>query len=327
MRRLALVASLLALAVAAGAIDLSSRGINVASSVSDGDRTITTLKDTAGRTFTVSYRVEPSQAVLEQIVRIRDLLATFKNVKGGSLRFTVTGALIETLLIPHQFGVTGQDLRPYVTAGLFFTYTDSLEYDFRVTKDNLFMRIRGPFSGEDALEAEVQSAVADPAKFVQRSDPNYVLNHLDQVESKLTSLGKAIDALTQMTNTLAESTTALQQSLQESAAALGDQLAQQGDQLAQQKDALAQQKDVLAAQNQALQKEVELLRFAAMRSENVEWFTARALPRDGVSRVLALKQEIPTLTVADVSKQLKAEKVTISDKEIRLVFAYYLGEY
>ncbi len=348
MRRIALIASLLSLALCAGALDLTSYGATVVSRVSEGKRTAVTFRDTEARTFIVSFLEEPSAEAVAQVAKLKDLFYSLQNVKIRSLRFTLTGTLIEALLLPEQLLVEGEDLHDFVPAGLFFSYTSDLilEYDFRVTKDNLFLRVRGTFDGEEEMEQKVANALANPAAFLQRSDPEYFLSRLEQANKDIAGLRGDLDDLTASFQTLSDEYDALAAQIEKLAAQIEDltaqakafaeqdkelaakdkELATKDKELTAKDKELAAQNKELAAQNKELAAQFETVRYAAMTNENTVWFSRKPIPREGIARVLEIKRENPSLTKAEVAARLKKEGVKMTDQEVRIVFAYYFGE-
>ena len=93
--------------------------------------------------------------------------------------------------------VGGDDLRPFAPAGLFFSYTSALDlqYDFRVTKDNLFMRVNGHYQGEEEMEQKIADALSNPTAYLQRSDTEYLLSRIDQSQTDIAGLRGDVDTL------------------------------------------------------------------------------------------------------------------------------------
>ncbi|MGA2976497.1 MAG: hypothetical protein ABSF77_14405 [Spirochaetia bacterium] len=211
MRRPALIVCLLALTWGAYALDSAIFGASVVSSVSEGDRTAFVLKDATGRTYTVSVKEDPTPETAAQITKLKDLFFSWQNITIGSLRFTITGTLIEALIFPERLVVGGNDLRPFAPAGLFFSYTSALDlqYDFRVTKDNLFMRVSGRYSGEEEVEQKIADAIANPTAYLQRSDAEYLLSRIDQSQTDIAGMQAALDALSKSLQSLSAQMEAL----------------------------------------------------------------------------------------------------------------------
>jgi chromosome segregation ATPase len=206
------------------------------------------------------------------------------------------------------------------------------------------MRIRGTYTSEEEMERKVALALANPAAFLQRSDPEYFLSHLEQAAKDIAELKNALDDLTTLVQTLSDKHDALAERTEELAAELAarveelagkeeehaardSELAARIEDLAKKSEELAAQNTEIAAQTKDFSSQIEPLRYAAMVSENTVWFSKKPLPRDGVARVLELKRETPTLTKAEVAARLKSEGLKMTDQEIRIVFAYYFGEF
>ncbi len=269
MRRPALVACLFALTWGAYALDSATFDATVVSSSSEGDRTAVALRDSAGRTYTVSVKEDPSPETAAQISKLKDIFFSWRNVTIGSLRFTITGTLIEALLIPERLEIGGNDARSFVPAGFFFSYTSALDlqYDFRVTKDNLFMRVSGHYVGEEEVEKKIADALANPTAYLQRSDVAYLLSRIDQSQTAIAGMQATLDTLS---------------------------------------------------------AQVDALRYAAMTRENIQWlFFPTPIPRAGISRILELKRDSPSLTIAEAEARLKMQGIKLTDREVSIIFKYY----
>jgi hypothetical protein len=354
MRKPVIIAFLFLLAWTAAALDLPSYDLSETSRATEANRTVMTLQDAEGRSFTMSYAAEPSKAIMDRVVQLKDLFYGWKNITISSLRLTVTGSLIEAAVFPETVMVAENDLVEYVPAGLLFISTSTLEYDFRVTKDNLFLKVHGPYAGEDEMENKIASAVANPSLFLLSSDPTYLLGRIEAAEGKIALLQETLDNVGRTAQGLLEadqtfvlsdqnlSETDLanlqgDQALSDELKAIEDEVkAGQEDLKAQQAELKAQQEQIKAQQSALDAKsaelasrgaELETLRYAAMTNENQDWFTKKLLPKDGVARVLELKRGSPALTAAEMAKQLQSEGIKMSDQEIKIVLRYFFGEF
>jgi len=186
----------LCLALNGYALDPASYGSTLVSTATDGDRTVVTLQDAAGRSFDVAYLEEPSADVMTKVMQLKDLFYAWKTITIVSLRFTITEGIIDCLIVPSKILVGGKDVSSFVPAGLLFSFSGSLGYDFRVTKDNLFLRVRGAYTNEDELTQKIASALANPTTFMQRSDMEYVLSLVEKDQKAIQDLQKATQALT-----------------------------------------------------------------------------------------------------------------------------------
>ncbi|HET6484909.1 MAG TPA: hypothetical protein VFH83_00725 [Spirochaetia bacterium] len=338
MRRLVVLPILLLLAGAAWSLDLTSYGLRTVSTATEGSRTVTTFQDSQGRSLVVSTLVDPPKEVTDRIFQLDRIVYGWRNIATSSIRMTVTDALIEATVTPSKVVVKGGDLLPYIPAGLFLTSTDTVAYDFRVTKDNLFLKIRGPYTNEDEMEAKMASAIADPNGFLLQSDPSYLIGRLEQAEGRIAVLEHAVQMLTQ---TLDDRMTSVNQAIDQAnqaSQAMADKQSALESAFAS-KSAEVDQKDAdlsaaidqankdLAAQDQAISAALDIVRSATMTNQNVSWFVKHRLPQDGVAKVVELKKATPGMTRADVAKELKAAGIKMSDQEIRLVLEYYFNEF
>ena len=338
MRRLVVLPILLLLACVAWSLDLTSYGLKTVSTATEGSRTVTTFQDSQGRPLLVSTLVDPPKEVTDRIFQLDRIVYGWRNISTTSVRMTVTDALIEATVTPSKVVVKGTDLLPYVPAGLFLTSTDTVAYDFRVTKDNLFLKIRGPYTNEDEMEGKMASAIADPTAFLLQSDPSYLIGRLEQAEGRIAVLEHAVQVLTQTLDDRTASINQANQQVVDKEAALESAFASKAAEL-DQKDAELDQKDAdmtaaidkadkdLAAQDQVISGALDIVRSATMTNQNVSWFVKHQLPQDGVAKVLELKKATPAMTRADVAKELKTAGIKMSDQEIRLVFEYYFNEF
>jgi len=104
MKKLVIVAiALLASITAAGALDLRP-GLSLVSSRMDPDhRTVAMIRDSAGRSFSISYVEEPAPTLIDRISRLKDMFYSFRDVKVDTLQFAVTGSLVNATILPVPF--------------------------------------------------------------------------------------------------------------------------------------------------------------------------------------------------------------------------------
>jgi hypothetical protein len=125
------------------------------------------------------------------------IIDSFSTIVVQSLRFTIenSSTAIAIVVVPSRLVAEGNDLLPTVPAGLYFSYTDFLEYDFRMTVGNLFLRIRGVYRSETELVGRMLAALKDPRSVLMASDPAYFYAKIDQLEKNLTLLAGKVSAL------------------------------------------------------------------------------------------------------------------------------------
>jgi hypothetical protein len=202
MTRSLLAVALLCLSVDGFALQGSDYASTVVSTTTEEDRTVVTLQDSSNRTFIVAYLDEPASDTGKKVVQLKDLFFSWKNITINSLRFTITEGIVDALVVPGKILVDGRDVRSFVPAGLLFSFSGNLAYDFRVTRDNLFLRVRGTYTNEQEMTQKIAAALANPSLFLQRSDTEYVLSRVEKDDQD-------IEALTTSLKTLADKYEAL----------------------------------------------------------------------------------------------------------------------
>jgi hypothetical protein len=190
-----LIACLLAASVSCSALDLTRAGFTAASTAQSGGLTVAAFQDPRGRPVQVIYSAEPSDAVVNELVAEWKIVDSFKTIVVQSLRFTIDDSTIGLLLTPSRLTVQGTDLLPTVPAGLYFAYAQFFEYDFRMTAENIFPRIRGPYTSEDDLVGKMLAAYKDPQAVLQASDPAYFYAKVDQLEKSVATLETKVGEL------------------------------------------------------------------------------------------------------------------------------------
>ena len=88
---------------------------------------------------------------------------------------------MEAHVIPESFVCSGKDLTENIPAGIFFTQKDSMSYNFRLTLDIYFMRISGIYINDENICEKVETAMQDPAKQVNTTDPKMVSDRVDSL--------------------------------------------------------------------------------------------------------------------------------------------------
>ncbi len=150
------------------------------------------LEDSKQHQFTVTYKKEFNLSRALDILELKNTFFSFANIKVKDINFIINKAGIDVILLPSSVIVNNTNIIKYIPSGLFFLYNKNkeLQYNFRMTKDNLFMRIKGYFLGEDKLIAKIQEALQNPSAYIKKRDPEYFLSKLEQLESKLDKLEK-----------------------------------------------------------------------------------------------------------------------------------------
>ncbi len=117
----------------------------------------------------------------------------FQQVSRISLRISEKG---DSLVIFYQaFPLDNQDVKDNLVQGIVFQVNNdgNLVYDFSVLKDDLLVRINGIYDGMDEVKKKISSALEDPAYYIQKNDPDYILNQILQNRKKLEETNLALE--------------------------------------------------------------------------------------------------------------------------------------
>jgi hypothetical protein len=181
MKRIVLIFLIMSFAASLHALDWKSKNITVLETTKEKDVTTATLKDSEGNAFTVSY-TELSDETADLILKRKDEFYRWKTMKINSIKFVAYRDRIEIAILPSTFSCSGTDIIPYLPAGMFFIYRDVLEYNFRITKDDLFVRIKGMWNTEEAICKKILEAIKDPLAYIRKRDPEYFLEKIEEFE-------------------------------------------------------------------------------------------------------------------------------------------------
>lgn len=166
------------------AFDWESRGIKVIESGSSDEENFILLEDSTAIQLRIRYR-----DVLDEkwAAAAADLLRNFKTwnyMKMSRMEFFVTNNSMEIIVIPSQYVYKNTDFMPHIPGGMVFIYDDYLRYNFRVNKDNFFLRINDRFINEEIISMRIKEAVDDPVAYLTKRDPEYFLQKLTELESQ-----------------------------------------------------------------------------------------------------------------------------------------------
>jgi hypothetical protein len=254
----------------AAAYDWAVKGISQVSASEEG---VLTLRDQQGNVFLVEEKGVPvNETIARDILQLKSSFLGYTYIKARTLKFTSTGQGIAILVLPESFNYQTKDFLPNVPSGLEFMYQNKiLNYSFRMTVDNLFLRIQGVFLDEESLCKKMEEALVNPQNYIRRRDPEYFVTKIDELEQRA--------------------------------------IKSEGD-------------------NQRLQNELELFKQATVGLHNTGFFSDKGpLAADKLTRILELKRERPEISVEEMEKILKEQNITVSVKEIKLVFRVYFNDF
>ena len=362
------VCLLVAVAVAATGIDwtgAAASGTTIESRRSGESGTdVVTVRD-GSRRYDVTF---DSRTLTERAIgRIRELAAeagSWPAIQIRELLFEVRGDSVVMAVLPQSVRFEGQEMGSALPAGMVFVDSDALRYDFRMTKDNLFLRVRGRFVGIDELLSRMQSALANPVAFIQTNDLNSLAARIARLDEGQQVHGAELDELLHNYETLLAAHTTLEErfeiatedivnenraaitQVQSELAALIRALAGETQQLEDQQmqlisDIAAERQrtseriDDLDSRLEALAVELDdtFLQLDASRQAQVAlelkgaFGGPRPVAAETIASVVDLKRQRATLSVDQVRGFLAQQGAEIDRKVIEAIFRVYFADF
>lgn len=166
----------------ASAYDWSSRGLSVADSGTSDDENYIILNDSSSIEVKIRYRNTLDDKWAEAAADLLKNFKSWKYLKISRIEFFLINDTYEILIIPASYNYKGTEYSSFIPGGLVFIYDNYLRYNFRVNKDNFFLRINDRFINEEILSSRIKEAVDDPVAYLTKRDPEYFLQKLTELE-------------------------------------------------------------------------------------------------------------------------------------------------
>ncbi len=193
----AVLLALLAAFVSAFAQNASSvwekKGLEITARESENGRDSLTLKDAGGRIFGVRQSREPDEQTAGRILGFVDSFTNWKSAGFASMDFLIDENSLEIHLIPSRFACGDRDVLSNLPAGLIFSAGETVEYHFRITTGNLFIRVSGIFKDEDELCNRIITTLDNPTSHAGRDDIAILADRIDVLEKKYEAALKKIN--------------------------------------------------------------------------------------------------------------------------------------
>ncbi len=196
MKRAAVLFIILFTATALHAYDWESKEIKVLSSDTKNGETTQKLSTPGGGEFTLRFKTEIDEETAGLILRLNTEFRKWENMKVKSLEFVKAEGKLDIIVIPESYTYNNTDFIPNMPAGMLFTYDEMLSYNFRITVENMFIRINGKFLNEKIFSDKITKAIKDPISYLTMYNPKYMLKQIFEQQKK-------IDQLTEKYNRLA----------------------------------------------------------------------------------------------------------------------------
>jgi len=176
-------------------VEWSNYNMNVVSESQTESQKNIVLSNVEGKQLTIIYNKEISESSIKNVLTLQEKFQALKTIQIEEITYTVAEKNIDILIIPASYTYNNQNFIDYLSTGLFFTYTTTLNYNFRIVVDKIFVPIKGVFNNENALNNKILSAINDPQGFVNNRDSEYLYERIKSIEMTLMKeiSGKNID--------------------------------------------------------------------------------------------------------------------------------------
>ena len=182
-------------ATGVAAADWAALGARVVKTSAEEGRTRLLVADGKGFQFSVSHTGDLTDGDAARIMKLRRRFLTWSIGPVRTINFLLSGPTIEALVLPEKASCGAKDMTELLPAGLLFRETDTLEYNFRLTIQNLFVRIKGVYISEAELCSKLSAAAENPREYIRQRDPEYILLTLDRLKARLDDLAGGQDRL------------------------------------------------------------------------------------------------------------------------------------
>lgn len=149
----------------------------------DGSKTILTLKDKKDQIFKVVYQDEAMlNKAAPKIIKYKNEFFGWREISFTELSFLVFDDFLEVIVMPRKITYKNNNLAPTVPSGITMVSKDGqdgMHYDFRIIKENYFLRIEGDYLNEGELLTKLGYAYDYPLEYQQQSESS-VSNTISQ---------------------------------------------------------------------------------------------------------------------------------------------------
>ncbi len=306
MKRLLILILLSLISVYMYAGDLKSYNLQV-ESVSNVAGNIETVIETKGD-LSLIIRSDNKLTEEQQDLVGRTFIAFFNwtelNITSAKLVFE--GRRLSIIFQIKDLTYKDVEISQFMPSGIQLYYDTFFEYDFRMFKDGLFLRLKGQYYSKEEFLEELYNAVVDPILYVQIHDPSYIIRQIDKLRTQNKEQDKERSELLERHNELLEKHNSLRQN--------HNDLQEKHNQL--QTDQL-KQTDIQ-----------DKLKDGIISLSNKSFFgSLNVFDQTHVEQIIKLKESNPAYTVKEVVAALKLEEIKVSAKVVEGVFIIYFDEF
>lgn len=278
--------------LSAGALDPGELGFDIQSESVENGQTVYQGIDKYGNELTVVGAENLNDNTLKGLEVMLAILNGWKHLTIGSQRVVVKEDALEMVLLPKEFIYEGIDFNQYMPAGMQFFYTTYLEYDFRLYKDKLFLRVNGQIFNEKQFCDKLIKALENPMLYIQTHNPDYLIEQIGFLAEELEALKAENKAFRQ------------------------------------EYDLLEEDHGNLSEQFNQLEEEHRLLQTSVMAFSNGNLFKLlQPLKGEVVEAVIQAKENAPEKTSKELAADLKTQGIDVTPKEAAIILAVFFNEF
>lgn len=286
--------------------DFSNLNLSIVNQEEIKGETVVTLQDDVERKIVVTFKGELDNKQIDLIDTVYETLLTWEEVVLKESRIIFEKDKMNIIILPESITFKEMEISQYMPSGMQFYFKKFFEYDFRMFKDNLFMRMKGQYFSKDEFLEEIYNAANDPILYIQIHDPSYLIRQIDLLRDVNNEQSKNIFELQEM---LAE------------LAGKHDNLVSRHDELLEKHENLQGEKDVLA-------KDTQELSYATIAINNKGFFGGLSqYDQKLVDRAIEVKTANSSIDIKTLATQLKGEGFKVSNKVLEAVFMIYFNEF
>ena len=217
---------------------------------------------------------------------------SWKTLTAKSVKLIFKKEGIEINVIPDSLIFNETELSPYLPAGITFFHAAYTAYDFRVVKDNYFIRIRGQYYGPDLLLKAVYEAVEDPVKYIAAHDPEFMIQQISEIKVSDSNQDGRINRLAEDLETLS-----------------------------------TEYKNLSEAHKKLL-SDFEALRYAyiAVTRKGI-YGSKEPIPQSDIDSIIEIKTRRASATVDEVYEEARSKGMKITKGKVALILNIYFSSY
>lgn len=123
------------------------------------------ITDASGKVFDVNYSTPPADREQKRVIELKDLFYGWENISVKHPEFYFSGEGIYTTMNTERISYKGENLLPYLPAGLAFQdNSQGLHYRFRIVVENRSWMLDGTYTNEEALLQEIYNFIRKKKK-------------------------------------------------------------------------------------------------------------------------------------------------------------------